>query len=318
MSLKIESEEISFNKLPDYFSEKNCMINSSLAANPILDIPQRKLIEGVILDFDGVIISFEARFGWPLLWALKKITPTLKRKEIENVMVSTYLTMTTLENLKGLKLVKFFFQLGKRFGMTNFQTVKFLLVFVILLMKNRATITTKKGAREVLRSVLSQGYKVALLTNSSRRTINLAVKKIPELKEFDIILTRDDVQRMKPAEEGFLRILKKLDLKAERVLSVGDQASDIIAGKKAGVTTVALAGEPPEITKPHLEEFNPDFVIQDLQTLPWLLTILQNGFGKMEKITGAAITLGPQEELFKTHSRFLYTSLDNQKMVSSG
>ncbi|MBD3190540.1 MAG: HAD-IA family hydrolase [Candidatus Heimdallarchaeota archaeon] len=317
MSLKIEPEEISFNKLPDYFSVKNRMTSISLATKTTLDSPQRKVIEGIILDFDGVLISFEARFGWPLLRALQKTIPSLQRRDIERVMMKTYGKMTEIENLKGPKLVKFFFQLAKKFGMNNIQSVKFLLLLVILMMKNKAAITAKKGVREVLRTILSQGYKVALFTNSSRKTINLALKKIPELNKFDMILTRDDVQRMKPAEEGFLQVLETLDLQPERVLSIGDQASDIIAGRKAGVTTVALAGDPIEIMKQHLEEYNPDFLIQDLQILPWLLTFLQTNSAQMEETIDFARAHNSQDEPLLTYSRFL-PPLGNQKIVSSG
>ena len=102
------------------------------------------------------------------------------------------------------------------------------------------------------------------------------MEKIPELEQFMGIITRDDVGDMKPNAEGFYKALRILGLQADEVLSIGDQASDIIAGKKAGLRSVAVAGDFTQIMAAHLKDYNLDFLIKDLQSLPYLLKFIRD------------------------------------------
>ena len=132
------------------------------------------------------------------------------------------------------------------------------------------------GVRSVLRELLALDYKVILLTNTSRKVINKASEKIPEINEFDLILTRDDIDRIKPDASGFIKALDIMGLHANEVLAIGDQASDIIAGKRAGVKTVAVLEKQMAHSKPQLQEQNPDFFLRDIRDLPALLRFLRD------------------------------------------
>ncbi|MBD3190538.1 MAG: HAD-IA family hydrolase [Candidatus Heimdallarchaeota archaeon] len=232
-------------------------------------------IKGIIFDFDGVLSSFEMRLGWPILNAALQVKPNISQEQIIKVSLEAFTMMTDLKKQK-ISMIKFFFDIGKRFGMTNLQAAKFVIVMTIMYYKNRKNIVPKIGVREVLQEILSQNYKVVLLTNASRSVIDVAAEKIPELYEFDLVITRDDTEAIKPDAAGFFKALKVLDLQADQVISVGDQVSDIVAGKKAGLRTVAITGEFTEHTKPQLKEYNPDFLIQDVRDLPKLLVFLRD------------------------------------------
>ncbi len=234
-------------------------------------------IKGIIFDFDGVLSSFQMRIGWPILNAALMVKPELSRKRIIDTTMVIFDHLTTLEKMpKKTELLKLIFETGKRFGMSNFQALKFIVITSIIYAKNRKRIVPRTGVREVLQELLAQDFIMILLTNSSHGVIKVAKERIPELNRFDLILTRDDLKAIKPSEEGFLKVLELTGLKPEELLSIGDQASDIIASKKVKIRTIATFDEGMEFTKKHLIREKPDFIISDLQEIPELLRFLRD------------------------------------------
>ncbi len=198
-------------------------------------------IKAIIFDFDGVLSSFVVRLGLPLIQSVMMVKPEITEKQINKASLEVFSLLTTLDKKpKNTSLAKFSFQMGKKMGMTNFQALKFIITTVIMYLKSRMNIVPTVGVREVLQELLAEDYKVILLTNTSRKVIKKASETIPEIKEFDLILTRDDIDNIKPDASGFFKALEIMNLKACEVLSIGDQASDIIASKKAGIKTIAV------------------------------------------------------------------------------
>jgi HAD superfamily hydrolase (TIGR01509 family) len=234
-------------------------------------------IKGIIFDFDGVLSSFHARIGWPITSAALRVKPDITKDQIYD-MALTVLTMLSSidEDDSKTTMLKFIFGVGKNFGMSNFQILKFMITVFIVYRKNRKTVVPNIGVREVLREILAQDYKVILLTNTSQGIIDIARQKIPEINEFDLILTRDDIKVLKPNAVGLLKAMDILGLEADEVIHVGDQASDIIAGKRAGTMTIAVNDELMDFYKQHLKNENPDFIIRDLRQLPKLLVFLRD------------------------------------------
>ena len=234
-------------------------------------------IKGIIFDFDGVLSSFVVRIGWPILSSALMVKPDLTEEQINNFSLTALEFLTTLETKpNNFGLFKLAFNIGKQMGMSNLQAIKFVITTGIMYTKSRKTIVPTKGVREVLQHLLNQGYKVILVTNTSWSVINKAKEKIPELENFDLILTRDDVEKIKPEPAGFFKAIDMLNLEAEEVITVGDQASDIIAGKRAGMKTIAIFEDTMELAKPHLKAQNPDFLIRDIKEIPNILRFLRD------------------------------------------
>jgi phosphoglycolate phosphatase-like HAD superfamily hydrolase len=85
---------------------------------------------------------------------------------------------------------------------------------------------------------------------------------------FDAVVTGSDQPR-KPAPDGIIACLGKLNLAAEDSVIVGDAKADLIAGKKAGVRVIVLSkgGTIGETFAPE----QPDTVIDNLTQLVRLL-----------------------------------------------
>ena len=89
---------------------------------------------------------------------------------------------------------------------------------------------------------------------------------------FDMVQGADTTKyKTKPSPEGIHYILKKLNVKPENIIMVGDSTHDILAGKRAGVRTCAVTYGYRE--EKVLTNESPDYLIHEL---PELLNILPN------------------------------------------
>jgi len=127
-------------------------------------------------------------------------------------------------------------------------------------------VTIKPGAKELLGSLKMKGVKIGLVTGrvfpSEQMWTELRGLSIAQF--FDAIVTGSDQPR-KPAPDGIIACLEKLDLAAEDSVFVGDAKSDIIAGKKAGVRVIVLSNEG-DVDETFAPE-QPDMVIDNLTQL---------------------------------------------------
>ncbi|MFC2068215.1 HAD family hydrolase, partial [Chloroflexota bacterium] len=77
----------------------------------------------------------------------------------------------------------------------------------------------------------------------------------------------------KPAPDGLIKCLRELGLSAEECIFVGDSSLDIMAGRAAGVRTVAIYNG--VASKEALAEQEPDCILDDLSLLLPYLNELQ-------------------------------------------
>jgi phosphoglycolate phosphatase len=93
------------------------------------------------------------------------------------------------------------------------------------------TISTLQTLREL-------GAKMGLVTNTSRRAVDVVFKIHGLKKYFDVVVTREDVAKLKPDPEGVLVATRKLG--AKRFLVVGDLVLDMLAAKGANGVAIMV------------------------------------------------------------------------------
>ena len=118
------------------------------------------------------------------------------------------------------------------------------------------------GADKALRELKDRGLKVGIVTRNCRS----AVMKAAEMAGFvyDLMLTRDDVEKVKPDPQHLLDALSLLGSGPEKALMIGDHPMDILAGKRAGMKTAAV------LTSKSFEDFEevaPDMVLPGVAEL---------------------------------------------------
>lgn len=135
---------------------------------------------------------------------------------------------------------------------------------------NEFPITVKHGVKDVLGLLKMKGIKIGLVTGR----VFTSEQMWGELRDlgigrfFDVVVTGDDQPR-KPAPDGIIACLEKLDLASHDCVIVGDAKADLIAGRRAGVRVIVLSngGSVSET----LASEQPDMIIDDITQLAGVL-----------------------------------------------
>jgi len=81
-------------------------------------------------------------------------------------------------------------------------------------------------------------YELNLFTGRTREEFTYTFSEWPATKHFRMVVTMDDVRRIKPNPEGLYRILRKRD--PASALYLGDNIDDALAARDAGVPFMAI------------------------------------------------------------------------------
>jgi len=122
------------------------------------------------------------------------------------------------------------------------------------------------GTKEILLRLRSRAVRLAVLTNSGRKAAYSVLRRGRILDCFDFVLTREDVDTMKPSPDGILKAVSRFSLPKEEVCYVGDGILDIVAAKRAGLRVISVATG--IHTAGRLREEGADRVISSLKELP--------------------------------------------------
>ncbi len=124
-------------------------------------------------------------------------------------------------------------------------------------------------ARDFLSEIKAYGLKIALVTNLGRTALKKAIKKLYIYEFFDLLVSRDDVQYLKPEGDGLEFALKRLRLRNDNAIFVGNSIEDIHAARKAGLKVVIILDE--EYKEGDILSHDPDFVIKNFyELIPYL------------------------------------------------
>ncbi len=127
-----------------------------------------------------------------------------------------------------------------------------------------------EGVEEILRTLHKNKIKMAAITTRSRRTSAKTLEGAGIAHYFDVIISGEDVKKIKPDPEPLLLALRKLHVKPQNAVMIGDTDADILAGKNAGTHTIGVTygfqGE-------KITQSNPDYVVRDLDGLQHILLL---------------------------------------------
>jgi len=127
------------------------------------------------------------------------------------------------------------------------------------------------GAEELLRYLKDEGLYIAVATNRAGFSVGPILERLNIDRYFDIIYTRDDVEKPKPDPEMILKAMDFFRIKREKVFFVGDMDIDYFTGKNAGVDTyIVTTGSSP---KEELERYNDIKMFADLISLKEYLVV---------------------------------------------
>jgi putative hydrolase of the HAD superfamily len=216
------------------------------------------MIKVIIFDLDNTLIDFMK----------------MKRLSCEAAMDAMISAGLKIEKEKGLKIMfQLYFQYGleyQKIFQVFLKKVLGRLDYGIMASGIVAYRRVKEGLLYPYPNVvhtlnkLKRKYKLVILSDAPRiqAWIRLAAMGIQD--KFDYVITFDETKSKKPSLKPFLYILKKLRLRPEECVMIGDSLKrDIAPAKRLGFKTVfAKYGEDKEKAR-----VKPDYVISDIKEL---------------------------------------------------
>ncbi len=115
---------------------------------------------------------------------------------------------------------------------------------------------------ETVAKLKSMGYRIGVVTTKFRESAFPSLNKFGIDAFLDVLVGLDDVKHHKPHPEPVIRAMKELD--ATTALMIGDNASDILAGRYAGIKTCGVKWS---IKLAELENAKPDYWISGFREL---------------------------------------------------
>lgn len=92
-----------------------------------------------------------------------------------------------------------------------------------------------------LSKLRGEGYRIAVCSNSIRKTIELMMDKAGLLNYIDLIVSNEDVKNAKPDPEMYITAINRFGLMPEECVVVEDNPNGIKAGIDAGATVLKVA-----------------------------------------------------------------------------
>jgi len=221
----------------------------------------------VLFDLEGTLVQSiengqKAIFEFRIKTRKKLVALGIPRGELEGV------TTSTLMRNKALEYVEEHFneREAKRF---HLEMDRFLKSYE-LSWAGRSKIFP--DALLALRRLKELGCRMGLITNTSREAANriLPIHGIADF--FEVVITREDVKKLKPDPEGILLALKRL--KSRNFFFVGDLVHDSQAAEKAGGVSIIVNRNPLKKL-----EFHADYVVKSLMEIPSLIQNLISNNG---------------------------------------
>ena len=206
-----------------------------------------KDVEAILFDFEGTLVDLQ----WNLQGAVKETLEMLNtlRFPIQRLQGMKYSTLM----LEAIRMAQ---EIGQ-----SAETVREKIGAIYDRFDEDAFTrwNLRSGSKEFLSALKTKGIKTGLVSNVGRKALEKAVLKLGLHPLFDVVVSRNDVQFMKPSGDGLRLALNRLQVIQDKAVYVGDSLDDIEAAKATGVTVIIIMGE--ENLKAELLAAGPDRLI---------------------------------------------------------
>ncbi|KAK9451262.1 HAD-like domain-containing protein [Limtongia smithiae] len=142
----------------------------------------------------------------------------------------------------------------------------------VRLVERKAMVEMKPqpGLQMLMDFIAAQGLKKAICTRNFETPVNHLLSNFLPEHLFHPIVTRDFTPP-KPSPAGILHIASHWDIDPSHIVMVGDSVDDMLAGHRAGVTTILIESD----VNGHLKEAPETDVV--VQTLDEIIDLLKRG-----------------------------------------
>lgn len=107
----------------------------------------------------------------------------------------------------------------------------------------------RENVEDYLKSAKNAGLLIGLASSSSREWVESFLKKLNIFDYFSVIKTSEDVSKVKPDPELYLKAIEELGVEVNEAIAFEDSLNGLIAARKAGLKCVIV----PNSVTTHLE-----------------------------------------------------------------
>ena len=196
-----------------------------------------KSIKAIIFDLDGTLVNSTPSHIAAWLEACKIMGLTgIKENQVEKLMGRTSYDIAR----ELLRIAKGSISLTQELAKVKDE-------LFVKKYTNRVEIIDRADC--VLMELKRMGLKICVVSSNPKELILKVLKNTGLMKYVDSIVGQDEVKEGKPSPEPILLALKRLSVKPDQALVIGDSEYDIIAANRANVKSIGVNEDPGKRTK---------------------------------------------------------------------
>ena len=192
----------------------------------------------ILFDLEGTLVDFQ----WRLDEAVKEILPVLDASGIDTRRYSPSpdyadlfnTTRDLTQDWDPRKSARLFEQLGVIYDRYDRDAL--------------SRWSPYPDTLSLLDTLAASGYRLGVVSNCGARSVHGVLAKFRLSDYFEIILSRNEVARIKPSPEGLILALERLDVSPDRALFIGDSVNDILAAQAVPMRSCFLSGGESRVT----------------------------------------------------------------------
>jgi HAD superfamily hydrolase (TIGR01509 family) len=205
------------------------------------------VIEGVVLDFNGVVVDDEQLHKIAIQRVLQDLGINLNDSEyykrFPSMLTSEIFELILTEDQVEMSVNNCVKKKNQYYEELLHQDFKFF-----------------PGVKELVVTIYALNYKLAIASTSPRRFIFMALKQLSILSKFSVITGYEDVTKGKPAPEVYCVTADHLGLPTAACVAIEDSPNGLASAKAAGMRCVVITNN---FTESELT--GADFVFPSLQ-----------------------------------------------------
>ena len=217
-------------------------------------------VRAIIIDMDGTITNFNLDF----MDVRRKGLKELERMNLRTPDMTEQTSFFVLLNAVKDRLDALSYVLLRR---------KFYNLLEEMELEGAKGVTLYSGAVETLQKIRTRGVKIGLVTNNGRAGTDLTLNRLGLQSFFDVVVTRDDCEEMKPSAEPVKKALAGMHVQIQSAILVGDGVMDVLAARATGLLSIAVATGP--FSNERLLKVEPDYFLGSINDLPLLIDSLE-------------------------------------------
>ncbi|MFO8035061.1 MAG: HAD family phosphatase [Anaerolineales bacterium] len=211
-------------------------------------------IEGIIFDFDGLIIDSEtpAFHAWQRLYEEYELT--LMKEDWVDVIGWSSKDRDPMHDLARLA-GDGFEEAEARKKLSKWEK-EFLAKEEVL-----------PGVRELITAAENAQLKLGIASSSSRQWVKGHLERLGLYEHFEVIISSDDVDHAKPDPEIFHLAVDALGVNPDQVIVLEDSPAGVLAAKRANLFCIAVPNQMTKHLSFQLDGHQPDMKIDSLRGL---------------------------------------------------